>query len=253
MLLHFFFYFLGYVDPMKALLFTLPNSEMEEVLERYFGKVPKPLNQQFPTRKSKAEAFEVYQTRRKIKKTSLFPPGLFLCLLRILWMPFVYSVVFCLVLLWLPLGTDVVILVLTQVKSDQVILNNMFQCKSKMSYFAEQLTIHTASSLVMPIHNPASLSLVWPFASKSSSWCLNIVYLFFKSFSQNSFYQSSSCFGNFYLFTLQKLSSLPFSPTGKATRPVVATLHEGLILVQYAKNRCVVIKANAKNSVVNLS
>ena len=63
---------------MKALLFTLPNSETEEVLERYSGKVPKPLNQQFPTRKSKAEAVEVYQTRRKMKKTSLFPPGLFL-------------------------------------------------------------------------------------------------------------------------------------------------------------------------------
>ena len=72
------FYFLGYVDAMKALLFTLPNSEMKEVLERYSGKVPKPLNQQFPARKSKAEAVEVYQTRRKMKKTSLFPPGLFL-------------------------------------------------------------------------------------------------------------------------------------------------------------------------------
>ena len=127
----------------------------------------------------------------------------------------------------------------------------MFQCKSKMSYFAEQLTVHTASSLVMPIHNPASLSLVWPFASKSSSWCLNIVYLFFKSFSQNSFYQSSSCFSNFYLFTLQKLRSLPFNPTGKATRPVVATLQEGLILVLYAKNRCAVMKANAKKQGVN--
>ena len=218
---------------MKALLFTLPNSEMEEVLERYSGKMPKPLNQQFSTRKSKAEAVEVYQTRRKMKKTSLFPPGLFLWLLRILWILLVYSVVFCLALLWLPLGADVVILVLT--KSDQVILNNMFQCKSKMSYFAEQLTIHTASSLVMPIHNPASLGLVWPFASKSSSWCLNIVYFFFKSFSQNSFYQSSLCFSNFYLFTLQKLSSLPFSPTGKATRPVVATLLEALYLFSMQK------------------
>ena len=57
---------------------------------------------------------------------------------------------------------------------------------------------------------------------------------------------------SFYLFTSQKLSSLPFNPTGKVTRPVVVALHEGLILVQCAKNHCVVIKANAKNSVVNL-
>ena len=71
-------YFLGYVDAMKALLFTLPKSEMKEVLERYSGKVPKPLNQQFPARRSKEEAVEVYQTRRKMKKTSLFPSGLFL-------------------------------------------------------------------------------------------------------------------------------------------------------------------------------
>ena len=61
---------------MKAILFTLPKSEMKEVLEKY--SVPKPLNQQYPARRSKAEAVEVYQTRRKMKKTSLFPSGLFL-------------------------------------------------------------------------------------------------------------------------------------------------------------------------------
>ena len=66
-------YFLGYVDAMKALLFTLPKSEMREVLERYSGKVPKSFNQQFPARRSKQEAVEVYQTRRKMKRTSLFP------------------------------------------------------------------------------------------------------------------------------------------------------------------------------------
>ena len=75
--------------------------------------------------------------------------------------------IFSSLLFTLVVVANVVILVLTQVKCDQVILNNMFQCKSKMSYFAEQLTVHTASSLVMPIHNPASLSLVC--ASKSSS------------------------------------------------------------------------------------
>ena len=47
-------------DAMKTLLFTLPKSEMKEVLERYSGKVPKPLNQQFPARRSKEEAVEVW-------------------------------------------------------------------------------------------------------------------------------------------------------------------------------------------------
>ena len=32
---------------MKKLLFTLPKSEMEEVLDRYTGKAPEPLNRQF--------------------------------------------------------------------------------------------------------------------------------------------------------------------------------------------------------------
>ena len=48
---------------MKALLFTLPKSEMKEVLERYSGKVPKAINQQFPARRTKEEAVEVYRTK----------------------------------------------------------------------------------------------------------------------------------------------------------------------------------------------
>jgi len=58
---------------MKKLLFTLPKSEMEEVLDRYTGKAPEPLNRQFPERKSKEDAVKGYRERKKMKRTPLFP------------------------------------------------------------------------------------------------------------------------------------------------------------------------------------
>ena len=60
---------------MKKLLFTLPKSEMEEVLDRYTGKAPEPLNRQFPERKSKEDAVKGYRERKKMKRTPLFPSG----------------------------------------------------------------------------------------------------------------------------------------------------------------------------------
>lgn len=60
---------------MKTLLFTLPNDELEEVLARYSARAPEPLNRQFPERVSKAEAVKGFETRKKKKKTILFPPG----------------------------------------------------------------------------------------------------------------------------------------------------------------------------------
>ena len=67
--------FTGYVDTMRKLLFTLPKSEMKEILERYSAKAPEPLNRQFPERKSKEEAVKGYRRKKQMKKTSLFPSG----------------------------------------------------------------------------------------------------------------------------------------------------------------------------------
>lgn len=63
---------LGYVDKMKHLLFTLPKSEMERVLQKYLTKAPEPLNRQFPERLNKEEAVLNFKARKQ-KKTSLFP------------------------------------------------------------------------------------------------------------------------------------------------------------------------------------
>ncbi|KAK3743480.1 hypothetical protein QZH41_013093, partial [Actinostola sp. cb2023] len=63
----------GYVDTLKALLFTLPKSEMLKVLDRHSAKIPAPLNRQFPERRSKEEAVELYQEKKKKKHTTPFP------------------------------------------------------------------------------------------------------------------------------------------------------------------------------------
>ena len=67
--------FSGYVDTLKNLLFTLPKAEMKKVHEKYESRVPEPLNRQFPDRVNKEDAVKVYQARKAMKKTSLFPPG----------------------------------------------------------------------------------------------------------------------------------------------------------------------------------
>ncbi len=80
--------FLGYVDKLKHLLFTLPKCEMEKVLQKYSAKTPEPLNRQFPDRLSKEEAVLSFKARKQKKKTSLFPSSKFLVaiLITICWL-----------------------------------------------------------------------------------------------------------------------------------------------------------------------
>ena len=62
---------------MKKLLFTLPKSEMKNIMDRYSTKIPEPLNRQFPDRVSKEEAVKGYKERKQKKKAPLFPAGKF--------------------------------------------------------------------------------------------------------------------------------------------------------------------------------
>lgn len=64
----------GYVENMRTLLFTLSQESLNKTLSEYKAKVPKPLNAQFPDRKSKAEAVEHY-THRKGMIVTLQPAG----------------------------------------------------------------------------------------------------------------------------------------------------------------------------------
>ena len=68
--------YLGYVDSMKKILFTLPKSEMKEVFHKYSTKAPAPLNNQFPDRLKKDVAVTDYKERtQQRQKTPLFPPS----------------------------------------------------------------------------------------------------------------------------------------------------------------------------------
>lgn len=70
------FVYLGYVESMKNLLFSLSLSTLKEVAERYSAKVPKPLCAGFPDRVDKGTALKNYQARAK-RKNTLIPASMY--------------------------------------------------------------------------------------------------------------------------------------------------------------------------------
>lgn len=79
------FFLLGYVDTMRDLLFTMTSAERKHVLSKYLEKEPKPLNTQFPHRSDKDTAVKNYCLNKERLKTPLFPAGLMIFLINILF------------------------------------------------------------------------------------------------------------------------------------------------------------------------
>ena len=69
-----FYYCIGYVEEMAKVLFTLHKSEMKRIADRYSSITPKPLNTQFPTRRTKAEGLQLHNKCKK-GRTKLYPTG----------------------------------------------------------------------------------------------------------------------------------------------------------------------------------
>lgn len=67
--------FVGYVENVKKLLFTLTKPEMTEVYNRYSTKAPEPLSAQFSDRKDKQSAVKAYKEKCAKGSTQLFPTG----------------------------------------------------------------------------------------------------------------------------------------------------------------------------------
>ena len=67
--------FVGYVENVKQLLFTLTKPEMTEVYNRYSKKAPKSLSAQFSDRMDKQSAVKAYKEKRAKGSTQLFPTG----------------------------------------------------------------------------------------------------------------------------------------------------------------------------------
>lgn len=70
-------FFLGYVEDIKKLLFTLTKAEMLEVFNRYCSKAPAPLSAQFEDRVDKQSAVKAYEENLKKRSTApLFPTSM---------------------------------------------------------------------------------------------------------------------------------------------------------------------------------
>ena len=63
-----------YVEQIKELLFSITKEERESIRERYKGKIPEPLTNQFPDRASKETAIKRHVTRKQLR-TELFHSG----------------------------------------------------------------------------------------------------------------------------------------------------------------------------------
>ena len=65
--------FLGYVNAMKKLMFSLSRTVMNETFKRYSAKDPGSLASQFPDRLGRTEAVKVYKQQKQKHRTQLFP------------------------------------------------------------------------------------------------------------------------------------------------------------------------------------
>lgn len=69
-----FFIYLGYVDNMRTLLFSLSPQEMKTTRDGFKVNIPEPLNRQFTNRASRLDALKKYEERKE-KVTILYPEG----------------------------------------------------------------------------------------------------------------------------------------------------------------------------------
>ena len=67
-------FFVGYVDNIHKLLFSLPLKDLSDMTTKYQEQVPPPMNHQFPERASKDDAIKNKESRKRTW-TELFPPG----------------------------------------------------------------------------------------------------------------------------------------------------------------------------------
>ena len=69
--------YLGYVEDIKKLLFSLTKAEMLEVYNRYSARAPAPLSAQFEDRVDKQTAVKAYQENLKKRSNApLFPTSM---------------------------------------------------------------------------------------------------------------------------------------------------------------------------------
>lgn len=62
------------MDEVRALVFSMPVNERNDILSRYQSNAPPPLNTKFTDKPTRAEAIENY-SQRKQKKRALNPSG----------------------------------------------------------------------------------------------------------------------------------------------------------------------------------
>ena len=65
---------LDYATEIERLLFSTPTATLAETLNAYKGKLPDPLNRQFPERHSRDEAVTRWKERGELG-AELFPSG----------------------------------------------------------------------------------------------------------------------------------------------------------------------------------
>ena len=83
-------FFLGYVEDLKNLLFSMQLKDMKKVFQEYRKKVPEPLAAQFENRLGREDAIKRQAGRRKVH-TKLFPEGI---LQIVTFLQTVFSIVF---------------------------------------------------------------------------------------------------------------------------------------------------------------
>lgn len=62
------------MEQIKQLLFSITKEERDSIREKYKGKIPEALTNQFPDRVSKETAIERHDARKRLR-TELFPSG----------------------------------------------------------------------------------------------------------------------------------------------------------------------------------
>lgn len=67
---------IGYVDEIRRDLLNMSKDDRQKLAQKYNGKVPQPLNTQFPGRANKSAAVEQYTKRNEREATQLYPAGI---------------------------------------------------------------------------------------------------------------------------------------------------------------------------------
>lgn len=68
------FYFIGYVEDLRQVLFNTSEDDLDKIKKKYKRKVPEPLNSQFENKTPRDDAI-TKNTARKRKVAELVPSG----------------------------------------------------------------------------------------------------------------------------------------------------------------------------------